>query len=254
MVTSTPEPDLRSETVSRTRITVDRSATGRVRVGLTATASQDRPLLRPVLVSADAETARVALVAEGALLLAGDALSVEVRVGPGAGLELLEPAGTVAYDMRGGSAAWDVDLRLDPGARLLWHGEPFVAAAGADVRRRTHLRLGEGARLAMREQLVLGRYGEWPGRVRHRLDATTDDGTPLLVEEIDLAPETTGMLLGGHRVLASVLTLGADPGEPPAPERLELACGGTLVRSLAGEAHHAVLGAAWARASAAVDA
>ncbi len=37
------------------------------RVGLTATASQDRPLLRPVLGSADAETARVALVAEGAL-------------------------------------------------------------------------------------------------------------------------------------------------------------------------------------------
>ncbi|WP_244931106.1 urease accessory protein UreD [Nocardioides sp. W7] len=252
MVTSTPEPDVGFATASRTRITVERSDVGRVRVGLEASARPDLPLLRPVLVAAGSASARVALVAEGALLLARDAMVVEVHVGAGATLELLEPAGTVAYDMRGGSATWDVDVRLDQDARLLWHGEPFVAAAGSDVRRRTRLRLALGARLALREQLVLGRYGEWPGRVRHRLDATSDDGTPLLVEEIDLAPESTGMLLGGRRVLATVLTLGADPGEPDSPQCLRLECGGTLVRALAGEAHRATLAAAWSRSTAAV--
>lgn len=254
MTTSTPDRRAAPrDGTSHTWIAVERPAAGgRLRVLLTAIGDASQPLLRPMLLSADERAARVALVPEGALLLAGDSVLIDVTVGPGATLELLEPAGTVAYDMRSGSARWDVDIRLEAGARVLWHGEPFVAAAGSVVHRLTRVVLGPGARLALREQLVLGRYGEWPGTVRQRLTATADDGTPLLVEELDLGPDTAGMMLGGRRVLASVLCLGVDAGVPPGPERLQLECGGTLVRALAAEAHLATTAAAWELAADAV--
>lgn len=237
---------------SRTTVTVDRPAEGgRLRVGMHAVGGPDRPLLRPMLVAADERTARVALVPEGALLLAGDVLTTRVRVGPGAALELLEPAGTVAYDMRGGSARWDVHVELAVGATLVWHGEPFVAASGSEVDRRTIIDLAPTARLALRETLVLGRYGEWPGTLRSRLEARVD-GAPVLVEDLGLAPDTAGMLLGGHRVLGSVLLLGADLPGDPGPDRFDLEGGGTLVRRLAAEAHQAVLADTWAQARATV--
>ena len=47
-----------------------------------------------------------ALVGQTALLLGGDAVELDVRVGPGARLELCDVAGTVAYDGRGRSARW----------------------------------------------------------------------------------------------------------------------------------------------------
>ncbi|MGH3369251.1 MAG: urease accessory protein UreD, partial [Nocardioidaceae bacterium] len=83
-------------------------------------------MLRPRLVDLGGHTARVALVADGALLLSGDEIRIEVTVGSGVHLDLMEPAGTVAYDMRGGSARWDISLELLPEASVGWHGEPFV--------------------------------------------------------------------------------------------------------------------------------
>ena len=74
---------------------------------------------------------RLALVATQALLLAGDHVRIEVVVHGPVQLDLVETAGTVAYDMRGGSASWEVDVVLRNGARLTWDGEPFVVAAGA---------------------------------------------------------------------------------------------------------------------------
>ncbi|MDN4173152.1 urease accessory protein UreD [Nocardioides sp. SOB77] len=256
MTTSTPDRAAASrDGASRTRVLVERPpGGGRLRVRTAATGGTSRPLLRAVLLSADERTARVALVPEGALLLAGDEVAVEVEVGAGATLELLEPAGTVAYDMRGASARWDVDLRIGAGGSVVWHGEPFVAAAGSRVHRATRVVLGDGARLALREQLVLGRYAEWPGTIEQELVATTAAGDPLLVEHLALGPDTVGMALGGRRVLASVLCLGADDGGPAAPERLELEGGGTLVRATADEAHLATTADAWARAARAVRA
>ena len=78
---------------------------------------------------------RVALVPEQAVLLAGDHVTVSVRVPAGRVLDIVEPGGTVAYAMRGGQARWDVTVEIEEGAGLVWHGQPFVVAAGADVRR-----------------------------------------------------------------------------------------------------------------------
>jgi urease accessory protein len=146
---------------------------------------------------------RIALVPEQAVLLAGDQVTVSVRVPAGRTLEIVEPGGTVAYAMRGLQAGWDVTIEVEEAARLVWHGQPFVVAEGADVRRSLTVGLAAAASLLLRETLVLGRTGEGPGLLRCRSDITRD-GSPVLVEELDC-----GTGLGPHRVLDQVLHLGS---------------------------------------------
>lgn len=209
------------------------------------------PTIRPVITHHDARGVQVCLLPEGALLLAGDAVEIDVTVDPGARLEVVEPGGTVAYDMNGGRASWDVTVRVGAGARLSWAGEPFVVAAGARVQRRTRIRYATGARLALREVLVLGRHGEQPGRVRLRSDVRRER-RPVLVEDLDLGPESAPSLIGANRVMASVLRLGDEPAtDPVGVARFDLATpGATLWRALATQAHDTRLEDAWADASA----
>jgi urease accessory protein len=145
---------------------------------------------------------RVALVPEQAVLLAGDHVTVAVRVGARQRLEVVEPGGTVAYAMRGRQARWDVRVEVEEGGSLVWHGEPFVVADGADVLRHLTVELGATSRVVLRETLVLGRSGEGPGRLVARTDVHRD-GVPVLLEELDAA-----LGMGSHRVLDQVLCLG----------------------------------------------
>ncbi len=178
---------------------------------------------------------RVALVPEGAVLLAGDRVEVSVRVAAGASLEIVEPGGTVAYAMRGATASWDVSVEVEDGGRLVWNGQPFVVAEGADVRRRLTVALGGSASATLRETLVLGRTGESPGRLR--TDTTVHrDASPVLVESID------SMLgFGAHRVLDQVLHL-RDPCGDHEPLTLTLESGDALHRWLGGQTHASPLG------------
>lgn len=150
-----------------TRVGAYRDA-GRVRCDL-------RPgALSPRVLSTGPGVVRVALVATRALLLGGDRVRVEVHVGEGVELELVEVSGTVAYAGRGRSASWDADVRVDAGGLLVWDALPFVVADGADVERTTRVSLaaGGGRRepgvALLRETLVLGRSGEVGGRLRSR--------------------------------------------------------------------------------------
>lgn len=241
--TSTPEVAVAvADGVSRTRVAVHADPSGgRVRVRTGSTGSPELPLLRPMLTDSSPGSARVSLVPEGAMLLAGDRIELDIEVGAGARLDLVEPGGTVAYDMRGRDASWDVRIRLHEDAVLVWHGEPFVAAAGSRTHRRTEVTLASKAVLALRETLVLGRYGEQPGEVEQHLIVADADGRPLLVEELLVGS------LGLHRVVGSVLLLGGVvPPEEAAADRFELERGGTLWRRLGREAHLATPVEAWA--------
>ena len=219
-----------------------------------AEADPGYPSIRPVVLDCNAEGARVCLVPEGALLLAGDAVRVSVDVGPDATLQILEAAGTVAYDMRGGTARFDVEVVLAERARLVWHGEPFVAAAGSRTAWTTAARLAAGARLALRETLVLGRHGEQPGRLRHEVRVRRDGAGPVFADGLDAVPGRTAVLLGGHRAIASVLVIGADSGGVAAGPgvRYDLEAGGTLLRALADDAHAATAAMPWEEAVAAM--
>jgi urease accessory protein len=173
-------------------------------------------------------TTRIALVPEQAVLLAGDHVTVTVRVAAGQSLEIVEPGGTVAYAMWGRQARWDVTIDVEDGGSLLWRGEPFVVAAGANVHRHTLIDLAADARLLLRETLVLGRAGE----LAHGLVAHTEvnrDGRPLLVEHLDAA-----VGFGPHRVLDQSLHVGS----PCDGEAMTLESGDLLHRWL-GEAVHA---------------
>jgi urease accessory protein len=230
----------------RTRLVVD-AAAGRPRVRSETTGDPRRPCLRPLIIDSGEGYARICLMPDGALLLAGDTIRLEVTLGPGVRLELVEPAGTVAYDMRGGEASWDVSLFLGERSTLVWAGEPFVVSAGARVSRSTDVRLGTGARLAVREMLVLGRHQERSGALSQTWSARDADGTDLLVEEV-LLDETAHRpgILGGNRVLGSVLALGFDlPDNVCREGRLDLDSGGTMWRRLSAEAHQAVHDDAW---------
>lgn len=177
---------------------------------------------------------RVALVGIRAGLLAGDELNLKISVGPGAHLELVEPAGLVAYDHRGGSARWQARVDIAEGGELTWHGLPFVVSSGADVERVMDARLASGARMLWRDTLVLGRSGERGGRVR-AMTRVAYEGRELLVEDLDLTdPDLRELpgILGPNRVIGSVAALGATPPGPPHPYRMDLAGPGAQVRLL----------------------
>lgn len=223
-----------------TRIAVSGANGGPVRVATTP------GLLQARTVSRGPDRAHVALVAGGAMLVGGDRVAVEVEVGEGCALELEDVGGTLAYPGEGRRSAFDVTIRLEAGAHLVWRSLPFVVAEGAAVDRTVTITLGQGAALCVRETLVLGRTGERGGALRSRLHARTVDGDPLLLEDLDLdgARPVTGVM-GPYRVLDSVLLLGARPQAAPADGAvvLELETPGSLARALAHDAHSAVLDA-----------
>ncbi|MCR1780910.1 urease accessory protein UreD [Nocardioides carbamazepini] len=242
-----------TERLGRTRIRVCAGPPGgrcQVRTAVTRSGATSSAL-RAVVVDHGPTRARIALVPEGALLLAGDAVEIDVTVGDGIDVDLIEPGGTVAYDMRGGRARWDVRVDLGQDAALRWAGQPFVVAGGADVTRAVRVRCGAGSRLALRETLVLGRYGEQPGTIHQTSTVLGATGRPVLVEDLPLAADTTALLLGGHRVLTTVLSLGLDvAGTTDDLDRYDLDTpGAVLWRRLGHHVHDTELATAWQQVS-----
>jgi urease accessory protein len=213
-----------------TRIGI-RAAPGRARLTLT------QGPLSPRVLSVTENGARVALVATQALLLGGDHIAIDIDVGPGARLEIVETAGTVAYDAAGMPSWWTVTMSVADDGLLLWPGEPFVVAQGANVHRRTTIDLGARSAACLRETLVLGRTGETGGAVRSTMTAR-QHGELLLVEDLDLrdaAVRSLPGILSTARVIDSVCLLGVTaPDDPtlPAGSRFDLDRPGALARSL----------------------
>jgi urease accessory protein len=183
---------------------------------------------------------RIALVATGALLLAGDQVRIEIVVSGPVRVEIVETAGTVAYGMRGASARWDVDIRLTGGASLRWYGEPFVVSADADVTRSTVVRMETGCTAELRESLVLGRHGEVGGGLQTMMRAWSGDEL-LLAEDLDLSPEGRGgwAILGKARCLDTVTALGFRL--PEDAHTLQLEGSGSIARRLVHEQHESDL-------------
>lgn len=220
---------------------------GRGRPRLTLVGGQ----LAPRVLSADATGARVALVATTALLLGGDRIVIELRVGAGSWLEIVDTAGTVAYDAHGELSTWTVRADVADDGLLLWHGEPFVAAGGANTVRDTTFELGETATVCLRETIVLGRTGEQGGALRIRTRARRGD-TPLLVEDLDLSDRNGSRqpgILGAATVLDTATWLGR--AAPPLPaigagSRFDLADdAGTVARVLRSGLAGSPAGAWW---------
>jgi len=200
----------------------------------------------PRVISQGLSSARIALVAGGALLLGGDEVSIDITVGEGCTLELEDIGGTVAYDADGERSRWTVDVVVEAGGVFLWHGLPMIVADGANVVRTIRMALAANAVACLRETVVLGRVGESGGRVHQRTDITIA-GVPLFVEDLAVGGgvDIPG-LIGPNRVLDSVLSAGVRGLAVLPPVRvLEFENAGSLARYLGMAMHTTPLDAIW---------
>jgi urease accessory protein len=156
--------------------------------------------------------ARVMLVGAMSGPLGGDHLAIEARVGPGARLRVGSAAATIALPGQSkGEARYDVRLDVADGGELAWLPEQLISAGGSELCVSSRVELWGGARLVFREEQVLGRVGEEPGRLTSRLTVRRD-GQALLDQELACGPGAPGgwdgpAVLAGHRALGQLVVV-----------------------------------------------
>ncbi|MEU7475407.1 urease accessory protein UreD [Lentzea sp. NPDC042327] len=180
--------------------------------------------------------ALVHLVSSVTSPLGGDALELDVAVGPGAALDLRGVAATLALPGPSGAESSSVvRFTIEGIARYL--PEPTVVTGRARHTAVVEAELDGHAVLSLREVLVLGRVGEKAGVLSTSVRATRC-GTPLLHQQLvvgDPAVDASAAGLAGKRVLGSQVHL--DAVERPADggewwNVVPLAAGGSLATAL----------------------
>ncbi|MGK5557612.1 urease accessory protein UreD, partial [Actinomadura kijaniata] len=109
-----------------------------------------------------------------------------------------------------GRSRMTVRAEVGAGGHLDFAPEPTVAAAGCDHRAVATVALRGDATLRWREELVLGRHREEPGRHTGRLDVTVD-GVPLLRHELrldDPAAYRADAVIGRAKAVGGLLLVG----------------------------------------------
>lgn len=151
----------------------------------------------------------VYLVGSAAGPLGGDVARLDVEVAQGATLTVRSVAASVALPGRSGAPS-RLEVCLRVAGALRWLPEPLVAAARCDHHVTTRVEMAAGAFLELREELVLGRHGERPGRLRTRIDVDLD-GWPLYRGGLDVGADGWDgpAVLGGARAFGAVLRAGA---------------------------------------------
>jgi urease accessory protein len=179
------------------------------------------PLTLRQVHSEAADRCELRLVGTAAGPLAGDDLSISLRLRPGARAALAATGASVAQGrLRAAdrdAAAFSIRAELANGADLVADPGALVVCQGSRVDVGVELALGLGATVQWRELIVLGRTGEPAGQATLRWDVTRL-GRPVLRQFIDLAdPALTGWggLIARRRVLACALICDSDPPRTP---------------------------------------
>ncbi|MER6349845.1 urease accessory protein UreD [Streptomyces sp. NPDC001595] len=170
------------------------------------------------------EAARVMLVGAMSGPLGGDHFTVDAEVAEGARLRVGSAAATIALPGQAkGEARYDVRLAVADGAELHWLPEQLISVAHSELTVRTRVDLAASARLVLREEQVLGRVGEQPGRLTSRLTVRVD-GRAVLDQELACGPGAPGGWdgpagLGGHRAVGQLVVAGPEFGAQPVAAR-----------------------------------
>lgn len=170
--------------------------------------------------------ARVCVIGAMSAPLGGDRLAIDVTAEDHAELHITTAAATIA--LRGATsdhATYDVRISVGEHATVRWLPQPLISTHASNLRQTYTVDLAPTARLVLREEQVLGRAGEPPGRLSTRL-IVRRDGCPLLDQHnvfgCPTAPGWDGpAVLGGHRATGQLLTV--DPRlarSPVAPQLL----------------------------------
>ncbi|HWC24742.1 MAG TPA: urease accessory protein UreD [Flexivirga sp.] len=172
-------------------------------------ANRPEPLLRK-----DLRAARVALASGAAGPLGGDEFTLSVTVGAGSTLLLSEVSSTLLLPgARGGRSHMRISITVESGATFCWLPEPLVAARGCHHVHEIEVEVAPDATMLLRDELVLGRYGEEPGRLSQRLRVACE-GRSIFQQRLDLGAGARGWrspaVLGGHKCVGTVLAVAPD--------------------------------------------
>ncbi|MFD7936064.1 urease accessory protein UreD [Streptomyces sp. NPDC059755] len=168
--------------------------------------------------------ARVMLVGAMSGPLGGDRFAVEADVGNGARLQVGSAAATIALPGQAKDEAhYDVRLTVADGGELRWLPEQLISAKGSDLFVTTRAALGADARLVLREEQVLGRVGEEPGRLTSRLTVRVA-GRVVLDQELACGPGAPGgwdgpAVLAEYRAVGQLVVVRPEFRETPAEAR-----------------------------------
>ncbi|MGX1548016.1 urease accessory protein UreD [Streptomyces adustus] len=179
----------------------------------------------------------------------GDRLAVRAEVRRGARLRVGSAAATIALPgQTKGEARYDVRLDVADGGELHWLPEQLISARGSELYVTTRVDLAGTARLVLREEQVLGRVGEQPGRLTSRLTVRID-GRVLLDQELACGPDAPGgwdgpAVLAGHRAVGQLVVVRPEFAVEPVAARMlgeqavlvPLAGPGALVTAVAADA------------------
>ncbi|CAM5255818.1 Urease accessory protein UreG [Streptomyces violarus] len=122
-----------------------------------------------------------------------------------------------------GEARYDVRLDVADQAELHWLPEQLISAQGSDLYVTTRIELAATARLVLREEQVLGRVGEEPGRLTSRLTVRVA-GQAVLDQELACGPGAPGgwdgpAVLAGHRAVGQLIVVRPEFAAEPVPAR-----------------------------------
>ncbi|MDH6492049.1 urease accessory protein UreD [Streptomyces sp. SAI-127] len=168
---------------------------------------------------------RVVLVGAMSGPLGGDHFTVEADIREGARLRLGSAAATIALPgQTKGEARYDVRLTVAEGGELHWLPEQLISAGGSDLSVTTRIDLGATSRLVLREEQVLGRAGEEPGRLSSRLVLRVA-GRTVLDQELACGPGAPGgwdgpAVLAGHRAVGQLLVVRPEFADQPVTARV----------------------------------
>lgn len=138
--------------------------------------------------------ATVALVGLSMMLLGGDDVRIEIVVGAGTHLRIIEPAAMVAYSSDGATSSYRVSIRVEPEASLCWEAAPVVVCASSHVVRHIVADVEPDASVTLAETLVFGRTGERAGAIDSTTIISRGSEGPWVRERINIPPEGASML------------------------------------------------------------
>ncbi|MFI9831365.1 urease accessory protein UreD [Streptomyces sp. NPDC051913] len=183
--------------------------------------------------------ARVMLVGAMSGPLGGDHFTVEAEAEEGARLHVGSAAATIALPGQAKTEArYDVRLTVADGAELRWLPEQLISANGSELYVSTRVDVGAYGRLVLREEQVLGRAAEEPGRLTSRLVLRVG-GRTVLDQELACGPGAPGgwdgpAVLAGHRAVGQLVLVRPEFAVEPMAARV--LGDGAVVMPLAGPA------------------
>ncbi|MCX5337652.1 MULTISPECIES: urease accessory protein UreD [unclassified Streptomyces] len=186
-----------------------------------------------------ADEARVMLVGAMSGPLGGDHFTVEADVADGARLRVGSAAATIALPGQAkGEARYDVRLTVADRGELHWLPEQLISAQGSELYVTTRADVAATGRLVLREEQVLGRAAEQPGRLTSRLTLCVA-GRTVLDQELASGPGAPAgwdgpAVLAGHRAVGQLILVRPEFAVEPVAARV--LGDGAVVVPLAGPA------------------